>query len=298
MTYTRKYHTTDASNMTTDWLGPRMYRPSLEEVLRGALGPWSPDTHYITNFRYPSDGGFISYLNSLPKISDMRLDHEVVSIDPKQRLVKFANGHESTYDALVSSIALPDLLPMIVGAPRDALEASQRLACSTCVLVNVGVDRADLSDSQITYFYDEDIAFTRLSFPHMLSGSNVPQGCGSIQAEVYFSAKYKPLGESTDAIIDRVIADLIRSKTLRDSDKIISRHAFVVKHANVIFDLDRPNAIATVHGYLDDVGIHYCGRYGDWGYMWTDESYISGERAAQTALDGAGSAARNKRRSA
>ena len=39
MQYTRKYHTTTADNMTTDWLGPRIYRPSLEEVLRGALSP-------------------------------------------------------------------------------------------------------------------------------------------------------------------------------------------------------------------------------------------------------------------
>ena len=48
--------------------------------------------------------------------------------------------------------------------------------------------------------------------------------------------------------------------------------------------LDRTEALKTVHGYLDDIGIAYCGRYGDWGYMWTDESFISGERAAQSAL--------------
>ena len=58
----------------------------------------------------------------------------------------------------------------------------------------------------------------------------------------------------------------------------------MVRHANVIFDLERADALKTVHGYLDDVGIAYCGRYGDWGYMWTDESFISGERAAQTGL--------------
>src|SRR5215204_1398405 len=28
--YTVKYHTTEARNMTTDWLGPRLYRPKLE----------------------------------------------------------------------------------------------------------------------------------------------------------------------------------------------------------------------------------------------------------------------------
>src|SRR3984957_1675964 len=31
MQYTRKYHTTTAENMTTDWLGPRIYRPNLQE---------------------------------------------------------------------------------------------------------------------------------------------------------------------------------------------------------------------------------------------------------------------------
>ena len=44
----------------------------------------------------------------------------------------------------------------------------------------------------MTYFYDEDICFTRLGFPHMLSTKNAPPGTGSIQAEVYFSEKYKP----------------------------------------------------------------------------------------------------------
>jgi protoporphyrinogen oxidase len=284
MTYGRKYHTTDARNMSTDWLGPRMYRPSLQEMLRGALGPWSPEVHYITHFRYPAQGGFISYLRDFPRIADIRLEHEVVAIDPKARQVRFGNGTTVGYSALVSSIALPALIPMIAGAPEDVVAAARRLACTTCVLVNVGVNRADLSEGQITYIYDEDLAFARLSFPHLLSSTNAPPGCGSIQAEVYFSEKYRPLRQSTDEIIERVIADLRRCGTLHEDDQILFRGAKVVRYANVIFDLERAAAVATVHGYLDDIGVHYCGRYGDWGYMWTDESYISGERAAQAAL--------------
>jgi hypothetical protein len=60
--------------------------------------------------------------------------------------------------------------------------------------------------------------------------------------------------------------------------------AMLVPYANVIFDLDRAAAVETVHGYLDDLDIAYCGRYGDWGYMWTDESFKSGELAAERAL--------------
>ena len=284
MTYTRKYHLTTAANMTTDWLGPRMYRPSLAEMLRGALAPWTPDVHYITNFRYPSSGGFLSYLRELPALGDLTLGHRLVAVDPRRRELRFANGVTTGYDALISSVPLPEIVPMIAETPRDIVEASQRLACSTCVLVDVGVDRSDLSEAQITYFYDEDIAFTRLSFPHMLSATNAPPGCGSVQAEVYFSRKYRPLTQSPDDLIDVVIKDLRRTGTLRDDDKILTRHATVIPYANVIFDLERTEALKTVHGYLDDLGIAYCGRYGDWGYMWTDESFISGERAAETAL--------------
>lgn len=286
MQYTRKYHLTTAANMSTEWLGPRMYRPSLQELLRGALAPWKPEVHYITHFRYPKQGGFLSYLRPFPQLADIRLQHEAVSIDPKARGVRFSNGTAIAYDQLVSSIALPALLPMIAGAPADVVSAARRLACSTCVLVNVGVDRADLSEGQITYIYDEDICFTRLSFPHMLSATNAPPGCGSIQAEVYYSDKYRPLDTQPDVLIDRVIADLRRCGTLRDSDRVLYRGAKVVRYANVIFDLERAAALETVHGYLNDIGIHYCGRYGDWGYMWTDESFISGERAADSALSG------------
>ena len=287
MQYTRKYHLTSAENMSTDWLGPRIYRPTLDEVLRGALSSAAPHIHYITHFRYPSDGGFMCYLNKFLPLGNLKLNHEVVSIDPRARTLAFSNGTLANYDSLVSSVPLPELIRMLQGVPQDILTASERLACSTCVLVNVGVDREDLSPAHMTYFYDEDICFTRLGFPHMLSVRNAPPGTGSIQAEVYFSKKYKPFSGSPEDWIEPVIQDLHRCGLLREGDKILSRKAMLLPYANVIFDLDRAEALKTVHGYLDDLGIAYCGRYGDWGYMWTDESFKSGELAAQRALSGA-----------
>src|SRR5579864_589471 len=284
MQYTRKYHLTNAENMSTDWLGPRIYRHSLEEVLRGAISPSAPQVHYITHFRYPREGGFVSYLKKFVPLGNLKLNHELVSIDPQARQLRFANGLTAGYDALISSLPLLDLIPMIVGTPLDVLDAAGRLACSSCVLVNLGVDREDLSNAHITYFYDEDICFTRLGFPHKLSSGNVPPGTGSIQAEIYFSRKYKPFTGSPNDWIDPVVRDLRRCGLLRESDQLLFRRAMFVPYANVIFDLDRAAALKIVHGYLDDLGIAYCGRYGDWGYMWTDESFKSGEAAAQRAL--------------
>ncbi len=284
MQYTRKYHLTTAENMSTDWLGPRIYRPSLEEVLRGAISPSPPNIHYITHFRYPRQGGFMSYLKKWVPLGNLKLDHELISVDPRNKKLGFSNGVTAAYDSLISSVPLPELIRMIDSAPADVVEASKRLACSTCVLVNIGVNREDLSNAHMSYFYDEDICFTRLSFPHMLSPNNVPAGTGSIQAEVYFSNKYKPFTGSARDLIEPVIADLRRCGILRDNDEILCREAELLAYANIIFDLDRAEALKTVHAYLDDVGIAYCGRYGDWGYLWTDESFKSGEGAAGKVL--------------
>jgi protoporphyrinogen oxidase len=287
MQYTRKYHLTTAENMSIDWLGPRIYRPSLEEVLRGAISPSSPHVHYITHFRYPKNGGFESYLKKFIPLGNLKLNHELVSIDPRMRELTFSNGLVTRYDSLISSVALPDLIQMIQGAPKEVLDAAGRLACSTVVLVNIGVSRENLSSAHMTYFYDEDICFTRLGFPHMLSATNAPTGMGSIQAEVYFSEKYKPFSGSPEDLIEPVITDLRRCGLLRDDDKILCRKAMKLRYANIIFDLDRAAALKTVHGYLDELGIAYCGRYGEWGYMWTDESFKSGEQAAERTLSAA-----------
>lgn len=287
MEYTKKYHTTAAANMDTDWLGPRLYRPTLDQVLQGALSPKTDDVHYIGGFRYPKTGGFQSYLRPFIEKTDLRLGHEMVGIDPVNKTIHFENGVVESYDVLVSSVPLPELVPSISGAPQDVLEAAARLACSRAVIVTLGIDRADLIDAHWTYFYDEDYVFTRLSTPHLQSDNNAPPGCGSIQAECYYSDKYRPLDRAPEDCIEPVISDLRRCGLLRDSDEILFHHVMDIPYANVIFDLERKAAVETVHGYLDEVGIRYCGRYGDWGYTWTDEAFVSGERAAQRAVDGA-----------
>ena len=134
----------------------------------------------------------------------------------------------------------------------------------------------------------------------MFSEKNAPPGCGTIQAEVYFSDKYRPLvetsasdlieyrplgGTSASDLIEPVIKDLRRCGFILDNDSIMLKEAAVNRYANVIYDMDRSRAVATVHAFLDDVGVHYCGRYGNWNHEWTDEAFLSGEKAAQMALD-------------
>jgi protoporphyrinogen oxidase len=286
MVYGKKYHTVEAKNMDIDWLGPRLYQPDLQEVLKGALKPSTPDVHYVDKFRYPTNHGFVHYLEKFKRLADINLNHKVTSIDAKNKLIRFENGKTVEYEEVISSIPLPELVTNIIeNVPDEVVEAGEKLACTSCILVNIGVDRPDFTDAVWTYFYDPDIIFTRLSFPHLMSPNNVPPGCGSIQAEIYYSDKYRPVDRKPTDCIEPTITDLKRCGLIKEDDEVIHKSADFIKYANVIFDLDRKEAVKLVHNYLDDIGIHYCGRYGDWGYMWTDQAFRSGEESAQGILD-------------
>lgn len=282
--YAKKVHTTSAENLTTDWLGPRLYRPSLDEVLLGAISDVTADVHYIDHFRYPANGGFVSYLTPFHERANLHMNHKVVGIDPLARVLTFESGKQHSYDYLVSSIPLPALVPTIAGVDTDVLEAVSQLAVSEIVMVNIGIDRDDFTQATWSYFYDQDLVMTRTSAPHLMSPAVVPRGCGSIQCEIYFSNKYRPRTNPPDYYIEPAIRDLRRCGLIADRDQILHKSAHVSEYGNIIWDHNRAPALAVVHGYLDDLSIRYCGRYGEWAYLWTDDAFKSGERAAEMIL--------------
>ena len=284
MEYAKKVHTTTADQLGIDWLGPRLYRPKLDEVLLGALSRETPDVHYVTEYRYPTRGGFFSYLKPFIAEADIRSGHRLVGVSPKEQKLRFANGVEEEYDHLISSVPLPEFVTTLEGTPEEVVEASKLLTATSMVLVNVGVDREEVGDTW-TYFYDQDIIFTRVSYPGQLSPNMVPPGHGSFQAEIYFSDKYKPLTGLPEDYITPTVNDLKGTGLIKEGDQIRHTSALYVSYGNIIHDLDKIPALALIHGYLDEIGIKMCGRYGLWGYQWTDEAFITGEEAAQAVLD-------------
>ena len=137
--YTRKYHTTEAANLSTDWVGPRLYQASLEEILRGALSANSPNIHYVQDYRYPTHGGFAAFLRTLTAQSEIVLEHEVVAIDPGARVVQFRNGRSAGVRPvdIVVGLARRDRHDRWLRRAMSR-DAAERLACTTVVLVNLG----------------------------------------------------------------------------------------------------------------------------------------------------------------
>ncbi len=286
----RKRFTVPAEALTAEAAGSDVERPDLERVLRGADPARRPEVPSqaeppARTVRYPRHSGFRSYLSLFLHQAEYRPGHELVHLDPRRRRLHFADGAAAGYDHLISTLPLHELVARIEGVPAEVTRAAGRLNWTSCVLVNLGVGRTDLAEASWILFYDPELPFYRVSFPHLFSPENAPAGTGSLQAELYFSARHRPLEREPAAWITPVVEDLRRAGILREGDRILHPHAVFLPFAEVIFDAERAPALAVVRGYLEEIGVVTCGRYGEWGLHRADESFASGERAAQAVLD-------------
>ncbi|MTI85041.1 MAG: hypothetical protein FH756_14385 [Firmicutes bacterium] len=278
--YTRKYWTVEPEEMTTDWIEQRIYRPDLAEVLRGALSDELLNIHYISSVRYPETGGFQPYLKSLQKGGNIKYGFELTKLDAKKKKITFKNGFERYYEVLVSSIPLPTLVSCIRDCPAEIKEAAARLAFTSVVLVNLGVNRENLANCHWFYIYNEEILPCRVHFPSAYSANNSPPGTSSLQAEVYYS-RYKPLGMSPENILEKTIQGLISIGVIAKDDNITLARSQDVKHAQVLYHGQHAESRRAVLDYLQKHDIHCIGRYGEWAYLWSDQSILNGKRLAE-----------------
>ncbi|NLI14052.1 protoporphyrinogen/coproporphyrinogen oxidase [Pelotomaculum propionicicum] len=278
--YTRKYWTVEPEQMTTEWIEQRIYRPNLGEVLKGALSEELCNMHYISSVRYPEAGGFQSFLSSLQEGAKVNYGFEMAEIDVKKKRITFKNGFKRYYHALVSSIPLPKLVCCIRDCPTEIEEAASQLDCTSVILVNLGVKRENLANCHWFYIYNENILPCRVHFPSEYSVNNAPPGFTSIQAEVYYS-RYRSLGMSQENVLEKTIEDLITIGVIDKDDKITLVDSKDIKHAQVLYHRRHAESRRTVLDYLENLNIYCIGRYGEWAYLWSDQSILSGKRLAE-----------------
>lgn len=300
--YTRKYWTTEPENLSADWVGKRMFFPSVEDVTNGAVAPLPQQTHYIKNIRYPAKGGYMAYANRMVEGADIAFHHELVRVSFEDRTLLFANGARVQFSKLVNTLPLP-LLIQLSDAPPDIQTAATRLSCSSLLVVNVTADHPTVRPENWIYVYDEDKYTTRINCTELLSPNNAPDGTTGIQVEVYFS-KYRPATESPEQIAAKVCSELVEMGLVRSRQAITSVHTRLVPWANVIFDHDRRAALDQVLDWLAEKGLErenddlepitdwerkladpvvtqhqslfLAGRYAQWKYYWTDDCVLRG----------------------
>jgi len=279
MRYSRKYWTIEAKELTVEWIKNRIYRSSLDELLKGAMTTDTPNVYYAGTMRYPKVGGYKSFLRIMADQCQIALNKEAISIDINKKKVEFKDGSIVYYENLISSLPLPELIKIIKDVPCDVLECANKLAATSVALISLGLKSLNIPNYLWIYIYDDDIFPARVYQPNLKSPNNVPNGYNSLQFEIYFS-KFKKLSKEKDDLIQHVIKKSQKINLFDEKDIIFTNYR-EIKYANVIFDKSLKKNRLVLHNYLDRCNIRYVGRFGEWDYLWSDECLLSGMLAAR-----------------
>lgn len=276
--YTRKYWGLEPKELETKWVGNRMHSPSLEEMLKGAFEQQDEIFYYTKYMRYPKKGGFRSILNDCREGLDIRFNKEVTKINPVSKTLSFKDGSNTEYTRLISSIPLPEIVDMITDCPDNIKEAGRKLHNTCGYMVSLGFKRPNVPKYLWFYIYDEDILSSRVYSPSMKSPDNVPEGCSSLQAEIFFDCKTKI--PPKDEVLKNTIEKLSKMGLFSENEIVVKDIRFE-KYANVTFDENIYKNRKIVLDYLNNIGIESIGRFGKWEYFWTYQAFEDGMKTAQ-----------------
>ena len=142
---------------------------------------------YNASFMYPTEGG----IESLARAMARRLDRDRVLLNTRPRVLHLSEkwvefGEERVgFDALVSTLALPDLVALTVDAPPAIREAAGRLLCSPLRYMNVGlsVDRP-LRGAHWIYLPEAEFPFYRVGSASNALPGLAPWGASSLYVEL------------------------------------------------------------------------------------------------------------------
>lgn len=278
--YNRKLWAVPLNEMETSWLGGRVPLPDLEEMIEGALHPVPKPMGPNARFGYPLHGGFQTLMDGfLPHLKGkLQLNANVSAISPANHLVRLDNGTEYSYQSLVSTLPLPELIKLIDDAPEEVRNAANGLRHVSVRCINLGIGRPNLTEKHWIY-YPEDPVFHRIFVQGNASPHCNPPGGFGLTCEITYS-EYKPLPCQGQELIKRCIADCIRVGIINADDPVWVANEVDMPYAYVIYDHARLQNVSLIRNWLEEQDIILAGRYSEWEYYNSDHAFIAGKKAA------------------
>ncbi|WNG39080.1 NAD(P)-binding protein [Archangium violaceum] len=285
--YNKKLWTVDPSELSAAWVGRFVPRPTLKEVVDGALGVGSDALGYNASFRYPREGGIESLARAMQahlRGGELSVNTEPTAIDWKARQVTLSDGRTLGYSHLVSSISLPGLVRLVAkgasGVPEEVLAAAGRLRATTVTYVCVAARGKNRQPWHWIYLPEPEFKTYRIGSPSAVYAPLAPPDTAT------FYVEYSHHGELSMAQAETyAVEDLVRSQMVHSADDILFAQAREIPHAYVLYDEAYGPAKTEILRFLEHAGILTAGRYGQWEYSSMEDAILAG-RACARRLNG------------
>jgi|SRR5208337_1197721 len=258
-------------------------RPSLEDVLKGALGFSRESLGYSARFVYPRDGGIGELPRALARALQRppRYGTRVTRVELGSRTAILSDGGQIRYERLLNTAPLPAFVKLVADASADLRAAADKLRATTVHYFDVGVRGQGGTASQYhwIYFPEPQFIFYRVGSYSAVHPAAAPPGCRSYYVEMSRGAE--TLLKEPQMLRQSVAADLRRVGILSAEDEILFMELAELPFAYVIFDQNYERCRQFILDALAAEGVLTAGRWGGWGYGSMEDALLDGKAAAE-----------------
>jgi protoporphyrinogen oxidase len=277
--YNEKLFCKSLRSITCDWVSWSVPKPSLREVLKGALGSANTGMGYNASFWYPERGGIQKLPEALSrKVKAIELGRRLVSVQLKKRALIFHDGTQLQYEKLISTMPLPKLLGMIEGLPPRFTNAGRHLTSAAVHNINIGINRPGVMPYHWIYFPEAEFPFYRIGCYSNFTPYMAPAKTSSLYIEIAArpdaAPDYAQLRETS-------LEGLRRCGILRRGDRIVAEQYNRIDSGYVLFDRFRQQNLPGLLAWLKKNSIISAGRYGAWTYCSMEDNILEGRRLAE-----------------
>lgn len=264
-----------AREITSAWCERFVPRPTLEDVIAGAVGKPRRALGYNQEFVYPSHGiGQLSRALAR-ELAHLELNAAPVRVELAAKQLIFE--HECVgYDRLVSSIPLDKLLELCGPLPEAVARAQRALRCTHLYYLDIALSVPTRQDWHWVYVPEERYPFYRVGCYSNFSEHMAPARAASLYVEL--AERTRP---DLNALLPRVTRGLVELGVIRGTSDVAFARLRRIDHAYVIFDHQHAEATELAHAFLAEHGALSSGRYGQWTYSSMEDALESGRRAVR-----------------
>lgn len=278
--YNTKLWARDLGTMDHHWLAGRVPRPGLSDFIDGALGPGRKDMGPNARFGYPLTGGMQTVADRLaaPVRDRIRTSARIVSLHPEAHTVTLASGEVLSYDTLILTAPLPDIVDMTEAVPDSVRDAKNRLEYLSVLCVNVGIHRPNLTDKHWIYFPESEFLFHRIFVQGNAAPQVCPEGCFSYTAEITYNSRKRI---DFDSAGRDTVDGLIRAGLMAPDDRVDAIDLIDIPVAYVVPTHNRRGTVNGIREWYQRHDIHLLGRFAEWEYYNMDHAVNAGWSLAE-----------------
>ncbi len=281
--YNEKLWRTHPRDMTPYWCQHYVPKPTLDQIVEGAVAAPDRKIGYNATFSYPLEGGIGELSRAIVgqlDASRIRYSTWPVQIHAKTRKVTLNDGNVVEYQRLVNSAPLPELVRLIADAPPSVRAAAEKLVHNGVFYYNIALKRPPLSDAHWIYFPEKEFPFYRVGSFSNAVPSMAPEGKGNLYVEFSYRGNMnrRDLWRQTSKA-------LVQGGVIASEDDVLFVDPKEIPCAYVVFDSSYERSLKTIFGWLKKMDIHSIGRYGRWTYNSMESALIEGRDTAKSILE-------------